>query len=88
MPIFDGQLSAIAAELENKDPEEIMLQVRGAQQAKQAPCLEWQWQNSIGLGKGHRRRLASAWRPLWRPNPPVTPPIPHPRATVAHLQPA
>lgn len=27
MPIFDGQLSAIAAELENKDPEEIMLQV-------------------------------------------------------------
>lgn len=28
VPIFDGQLSAIAAELENKDPEEIMLQSR------------------------------------------------------------
>lgn len=30
MPIFDGQLSAIAAELEGCDPEECQVQVRGS----------------------------------------------------------
>lgn len=28
VPIFDGQLSAIAAEMEGKDPEECQIQVR------------------------------------------------------------
>ena len=33
MPIFDGQLSAIAAELEGCDPEECQIQVRHRQRA-------------------------------------------------------